>query len=138
AAERGAARIVASARASAVRRRSAGCQRSSVQASRAAATASSTPGSTASRSRAVTIAVVTCVSLGRVGHALRRGRTVQAREEVGVNGTGTALGVLVALVVLGAAAVAFVTWNARRNRTLGTAAERATFATLHTASLPAP
>jgi two-component system LytT family sensor kinase len=79
----------------------------------------------------VTIAVVTCGSLGR-------GRTVQAPEEVGVNGTGTALGVLVALVVLGAAAVAFVTWNARRNRTLGTAAERATFATLHTASLAAP
>jgi two-component system LytT family sensor kinase len=55
-----------------------------------------------------------------------------------VNGTGAAIGLLLGLVALGGAAVMFVTWSARRNRDLGTPAERATFATLHTASLAAP
>jgi two-component system LytT family sensor kinase len=58
--------------------------------------------------------------------------------EVGVDGTGTAVGVLLALAALAAAAVAFVAWSARRHRDLGTPAERATFSTLHTASLAAP
>jgi two-component system LytT family sensor kinase len=57
---------------------------------------------------------------------------------IGVDGTGAAVGVLLALAGLGGVAVAFVTWSARRHRDLGTPAERATFATLHTASLAAP
>jgi len=59
-------------------------------------------------------------------------------EEVGVNGTGAAVGVVLGLLALGGVAVAFVTWSAYRHRELGTPAERATFSTLHTASLAAP
>jgi two-component system LytT family sensor kinase len=63
---------------------------------------------------------------------------VRVNEEVGVNGTGAAVGVVLGLLALGGLAVAFVTWSAYRHRELGTPAERATFSTLHTASLAAP
>jgi two-component system LytT family sensor kinase len=55
-----------------------------------------------------------------------------------VDATGVAIGAMAALFALAVLGPAVVAWNARRHRDLGTPAERATFATLHTASLASP